>query len=44
MAVAFTTGSAPGSAKQTGHVCVFGSAPKVVLQEQNIFDLVLSST
>jgi hypothetical protein len=44
IAVALTTGSAPGSAKQTGHVWVFGSPPKVVLQEQNIFERVLSST
>jgi hypothetical protein len=44
IAVAFTTGSAPGRAKQTGQVWVFGSAPNVVLQEQNIFDSVFSST
>jgi hypothetical protein len=38
IAVALTTGSAPGSAKQTGHVCVFGSPPNTVLHEQNIFE------
>jgi hypothetical protein len=44
IAFSLTTGSAPGRAKQTGHVCVFGSAPKIVLQPQNIFEFVFSST
>ena len=43
-AFSLTTGSAPGSARHTGQVCVFGSAPNVVGQPQNIFDAVLSST
>jgi hypothetical protein len=44
IAFSLTTGKAPGKAKQTGHVCVFGSAPNTVLHPQNIFELVLSST
>ena len=36
-AVRFATGNAPGCARQTGQVCVFGSAPKPVSQRQNIF-------
>ena len=44
IAFSFTTGNAPGSAKQTGQVWVFGSAPKTVEQPQNIFDSVFSST
>jgi hypothetical protein len=44
IACALTTGSAPGSPRQTGQVCVLGSAPKVVSQPQNIFDAVPSST
>src|SRR5213078_1904943 len=37
-----TTGSAPGIPWQTGHVWLFGGAPKVVGQPQNIFERVLS--
>ena len=44
MALAFTTGSDPGSPRQTGQVWVFGSAPNTVEQPQNIFDAVFSST
>jgi hypothetical protein len=44
IAFSLTVGSAPGSAKQTGQVWVFGSAPKIVLQPQNILELVFSST
>ena len=43
-AVRLTTGIAPGRPRQTGQVCVLGSAPKTVEQPQNIFDAVLSST
>ena len=39
-----TTGSEPGRPRQTGHVWLFGSAPKVVPQPQNILVLVPSST
>ena len=42
-AVALTTGSEPGRPRHTGHTCVFGSAPNVVAQPQNILDAVLSS-
>jgi hypothetical protein len=44
MAAALATGSAPGRARQTGQVCVLGSAPKVVAHPQNIFEAVPSST
>ena len=44
MALAFTTGSEPGSPRQTGQTWVFGSAPNAVEQPQNIFDAVFSST
>jgi hypothetical protein len=44
IAFSLTVGSAPGKAKQTGQVWVFGSAPKIVLQPQNILEFVLSST
>ena len=44
MAASFTTGSDPGSARQTGQTCVLTSAPKVVGQPQNILDTVPSST
>jgi hypothetical protein len=44
IAFSLTTGKAPGKAKQTGQVWVFGSAPKIVLQPQNIFEFVFSST
>src|SRR5512134_1829609 len=32
----FRTGSAPGSPRHTGQTCVFGGAPKRVLQPQKI--------
>ncbi len=44
MAAAFVTGSEPGRPRQVGQVCVFGAAPKVVEQPQNIFETVPSST
>src|SRR4051812_19296434 len=44
IALAFTTGREPGSPRQTGQVCVLGSAPNAVEQPQNILDAVLSST
>ena len=44
IAVRFTTGSDPGRPRQTGHTWVFGSAPKTVVQPQNILVLVPSST
>src|ERR687886_2764074 len=37
IAVRFGTGSAPGCARQTGHVCVFSGSPNDVAQRQNIF-------
>src|SRR2546428_11360693 len=37
-----TTGSTPGIPWQTGHVWLFGGAPKVVGQPQNLFDRVRS--
>src|SRR3954447_3202260 len=43
-AAAFGVGSAPGNARHTGHVCVFGSVAKVFGQRQNIFVCVLSCT
>ena len=43
MALALTTGSAPGSARHTGHTWVLGSAPNSVGQPQNILVAVLSS-
>src|SRR2546426_8755512 len=43
-AVALGTGSAPGKARQTGHVWVFGSPPKPAWQPQNIFVRVFSWT
>ena len=39
-----TTGSDPGSPRHTGQTWVFGSAPKVVAQPQNILVCVPSST
>ena len=42
-AVSLTTGSAPGSPRQTGQTFEFGSAPKFVPQPQNILDAVFSS-
>ncbi len=44
MALAFTTGSEPGSPRQTGQVWVLGSAPNSVEQPQNILETVFSST
>ena len=44
MALALTTGSDPGSPRQTGQVWVLGSAPNSVEQPQNIFEAVFSST
>jgi len=44
IAARLTTGSEPGRPRQTGHTCVFGSAPNVVGEPQNIFDAVPSST
>ncbi|CAB5158075.1 unannotated protein [freshwater metagenome] len=44
IAFSFTVGSAPGNAKQTGQVCVFGWPPNIVLQPQNILDWVFNST
>ena len=38
IAFALATGNAPGRPRQTGQVCVFGSAPNSVEQPQNIFD------
>jgi len=38
----FTTGRVPGIPWHTGHVWVFGGAPKVVGQPQNIFVRVVS--
>ena len=43
-AVALGTGSAPGSARHTGHTFVFGSPPNAFGHPQNIFETVLSST
>src|SRR4051812_44085636 len=36
----FSTGSAPGSPRQTGHTLVLGAAPKLVEQPQKIFEAV----
>src|ERR1044071_6404507 len=44
MAWALTTGSEPGSPRQTGHVRVLGSSPKLSSQPQNIFVRVSSWT
>src|SRR5436190_13191555 len=44
IARSFGTGSAPGCARQTGHVRVFGSPPKPASQPQNIFVRVFSWT
>src|SRR5690606_35213599 len=44
IALALATGSDPGSARQVGQTCELGGAPNVVLQPQNIFDSVPSST
>ena len=40
----FATGSAPGNARHTGHVCVFGPPPNSFTQRQNIFVRVFSCT
>jgi hypothetical protein len=34
----------PGNAKSTAFACVFGSAPKVVEDPENIFDFVANWT
>ena len=44
IAIRFTTGSEPGRPRQTGHTWLFGSAPNVVMQPQNILVRVPSST
>ena len=44
IAAALATGSDPATRRTPGHTCVFGSAPKVVGQPQNIFVAVPSST
>src|SRR5437588_9298420 len=44
IARSFGTGSAPGCARQTGQVRVFGSPPKPDSQRQNIFVRVFSCT
>src|SRR5690606_10210840 len=41
-AVRFITGSAPGSARSTGDVCVFGSAPNCVGEPLKILLLVVN--
>src|SRR5436190_22457382 len=41
---ALATGSAPGSPRQTGQVCVFGGSPNDTSQPQNIFVRVASWT
>src|SRR3954447_17430503 len=43
-ALRFATGSAPGCARQTGHVRVFGSAKYSSSQRQNIFVRVFRCT
>jgi len=40
----FITGNAPGNPRQTGQVCVFGSAPNSTGHAQNIFERVFSWT
>ena len=44
IAVRLVTGSDPGRPRHTGHTWLFGSAPNVVGQPQNILVLVPSST
>jgi hypothetical protein len=44
IACSFATGSAPGSARQTGQVRVLGSSPNDSSQPQNIFVRVASWT
>ncbi len=39
-ALRFSTGSAPGSPRQVGQICVFGSPPYLFTQPQNAFDSV----
>src|SRR5690606_23500937 len=39
----FSTGSVPGSPMHTGHTCVLGSAPNLVLQPHHTFASVSSS-
>src|SRR2546430_10424119 len=43
-AVSFGTGSAPGNARHTGHVRVFGSPPNPASQPQNILVFVFNCT
>src|ERR1700712_486455 len=40
----FNTGSAPGSPRQVGQICVFGSPPYLFTQPQNAFEAVKSCT
>jgi hypothetical protein len=40
----FITGKAPGKPRQTGQVCVFGSAPNSTGEAQNIFERVFNWT
>ena len=44
IAARLVTGSEPGSPRQTGQTCVFGSPPNRAGQPQNIFVTVPSST
>ena len=44
IASAFATGSAPGWARHTGQVCVFGGSPNDCSHPQNIFVRVSSCT
>ena len=44
IATALVTGNDPGKPRQVGQTCVFGAAPNVVEQPQNIFERVPSST
>ena len=44
IASAFVTGKLPGSARQTGQVCVLGGSPKLSGQPQNILVFVASWT
>src|SRR3954471_474516 len=44
IAVLFTTGSTPGMPRSTSLTLVLGSSPKTLGADENILDLVLSST
>src|SRR3954471_23798194 len=44
IALRFGTGNAPGNARQTGQVWLFGPPPKPFVQRQNIFVRVFSWT